>query len=393
MVCVYWMVHVIIFFADAFAYFPLPSASNEWNPRDYDPLITLLETWRPPLLPPFIHDNIVDQLILPKLTKEVTDWNPRHDPVMIHTWLHPWLPVLGADRLAPLFATVRQKLIVALRQWHPSDPSALRIIDPWRDVFSSADMETLIVKAVLPRLVAILRTEFTVNPRDQKTEPLQWVMAWRELLSPVHMGQLLEQEMFVKWASALYTWLVASPNFDDVAQWYSWWKSVLDGYGVVHANPIVQSCLRRGLDMMNQAAAGIKVNPPITPSASSSSLAASLSSPGRVSFAAAGSAVAGSAATMPRPAKSAQAIGPSVTFKDLLEEWAQSNNLLFLPTTKVHETSGRPLFRLGVGAGSVLVYVDNSDDLVFVREDAARWVPVDFDGLLEVVKKRERRRV
>ncbi|CAN0343849.1 unnamed protein product [Ectocarpus sp. 13 AM-2016] len=39
------------------------------------------------------------QAILPKLTRGVTEWNPRTDTVAIHTWIHPWLPLLGS-RLA-----------------------------------------------------------------------------------------------------------------------------------------------------------------------------------------------------------------------------------------------------------------------------------------------------
>lgn len=306
---------------------------------------------------------------------------------MVHTWLHPWLPVLGADRLSPLFAIVRQKLAVALRQWHPSDASAIHILDPWRDVFTPTEMETLIVKSVLPKLASVLHSEFVVNPRAQQTDPLLWIMAWRDLLSPVLMGQLLEQEFFVKWAQALHAWLVSSPNFDEVAQWYSWWKSVFEGYGVVQGNAIVQACLRRGLDMMNQAMAGVKVPPPAPPSISSTSLATSIGSPGKQGKPAASFAAAASAFMDSTPKQSV----PSVTFKDLLEEFAQKNNLLFLPTAKVHEVSGKPLFRLGGSVSGVLVYVDNAEDLVFVQEEGAKWVPMDFEGLLEVLRKKEKK--
>ena len=39
------------------------------------------------------------QAILPKLNRGVAEWNPRTDKVAIHTWIHPWLPLLGS-RLA-----------------------------------------------------------------------------------------------------------------------------------------------------------------------------------------------------------------------------------------------------------------------------------------------------
>lgn len=47
-----------------------------------------------PLLPNWVLENILDLLVLPKLTLEVEEWNPLTDTVPIHTWIHPWLPLL-----------------------------------------------------------------------------------------------------------------------------------------------------------------------------------------------------------------------------------------------------------------------------------------------------------
>lgn len=65
-------------------------------------------------------------------------WNPCADRVPIHSWLHPWLPLMG-DRLQVLWAPIRQKLGQALSigaGWHPSDKSAMSILQPWVGVFS-----------------------------------------------------------------------------------------------------------------------------------------------------------------------------------------------------------------------------------------------------------------
>jgi len=70
---------------------------------------------------------------MPKIQKEVDNWNPREDKEMIHHWLHPWLPIFG-DRMEPLYVIIRQKLRVALRTWHPRDPSAFTILFPWKNV-------------------------------------------------------------------------------------------------------------------------------------------------------------------------------------------------------------------------------------------------------------------
>lgn len=48
-----------------------------------------------PLLPEWILEHILDQQVLPRLTHAVEEWNPLTDTVPIHTWTHPWLPLLG----------------------------------------------------------------------------------------------------------------------------------------------------------------------------------------------------------------------------------------------------------------------------------------------------------
>jgi tuftelin-interacting protein 11 len=67
---------------------------RNWVCRQPDNLIDLLEYWLP-LLPSWILDNLLDMIILPKLTLEVEEWNPLTDTVPIHTWIHPWLPLMS----------------------------------------------------------------------------------------------------------------------------------------------------------------------------------------------------------------------------------------------------------------------------------------------------------
>lgn len=67
---------------------------RNWNCRTCEPLIEFLEHWLP-LVPPWILDNIRDQLVLPRIQHEVEEWNPMTDTVPIHAWIHPWLPLLG----------------------------------------------------------------------------------------------------------------------------------------------------------------------------------------------------------------------------------------------------------------------------------------------------------
>ena len=79
------------------------------------------------------------------------NWNPLTDTVPIHSWIHPWLPLLQS-RLEPLYPPIRSKLANALQRWHPSDTSARLILQPWKDVFSPGAWEAFMVKNILPKL-------------------------------------------------------------------------------------------------------------------------------------------------------------------------------------------------------------------------------------------------
>ncbi|ETE71201.1 Tuftelin-interacting protein 11, partial [Ophiophagus hannah] len=107
-------------------------------------------SWRH-IIPVWILENILDQLIFPKLQKEVENWNPLTDTVPIHSWIHPWLPLMQA-RLEPLYSPIRNKLSNALQKWHPSDSSAKLILQPWKEVFTPGSWEAFMVKNIVPKL-------------------------------------------------------------------------------------------------------------------------------------------------------------------------------------------------------------------------------------------------
>lgn len=67
---------------------------GQWSCKNAEPLVDILEKWNL-LIPNWIMENILDQLILPKIQSEVDNWNPLTDLVPIHAWIHPWLPRLG----------------------------------------------------------------------------------------------------------------------------------------------------------------------------------------------------------------------------------------------------------------------------------------------------------
>lgn len=109
------------------------SINNEWSPEDPQPAVKLYEAWST-FLPPFIRDNMLDQLILPKVQKAVADWNPKRSTIPLRNIVFPWLPFVGL-RLEDLMGDARRKVKSLLRAWVagediPSDLAAWRDVSP-----------------------------------------------------------------------------------------------------------------------------------------------------------------------------------------------------------------------------------------------------------------------
>ena len=61
----------------------------------------------------------------------------------------------------------------------------------------------MLLKYIVPKISAVLRDEFRVNPRNQDMNPLLRTFAWSDILRPSVLGQILEKEFFPKWLDVL----------------------------------------------------------------------------------------------------------------------------------------------------------------------------------------------
>lgn len=141
------------------------SAVASWNPRTHQPMVALLDAWAP-LFPSYILDNILEQLILPRVNTCVDDWDPLTDTIPIHIWILPWAQLLNHKLESLIYPIIRDKLCNALRAWSPSDRSALAMIRPWKKHFDEGDMQNFLLKSIIPKLQITL-SEFVINPLQQ----------------------------------------------------------------------------------------------------------------------------------------------------------------------------------------------------------------------------------
>ncbi|CAL1714173.1 unnamed protein product [Somion occarium] len=322
--------------------------NNDWSPEDPQPAVRLYEAWSS-LLPPFVRDNFFDQLILPKVHKAVSDWNPRRHRVPLQRIVFPWLPHIGL-RLEDVLGDARRKVKSLLRGWVVADgmPEDLMV---WKDVFSAGDWDAMLLKYIVPKLGARLRDDFRINPRQQDMIPLQDVLAWEGALRPSIFSQILETEFFPKWLDVLYIWLIQpKPSFEEVSQWYQFWKQTFPEN--VQTMPGVAKGFTRGLQLMNKAIelgpeAPTRLPRPEHKLAPSPSASATVSRQGTPKA---------------RPSRTQE-----ITFRSIVEDYASSHNLLFMPTGRAHEKSRMPLFRVSQN-------VDKGGILVYILDDAV-WAP------------------
>jgi len=344
---------------------PVRATILTWNVRDTTSLILLLDTWVR-ALPPWVMENILDQLVLPRLLTEVEGWNPLTDTTPIHCWLHPWLTLMG-DKLEPLYAPIRHKIASALINWHPSDNSAKIILEPWFGVFKPGHMSAFLVKNILPKLEIEVQG-LTINPHQQFLDPWRWAMSWKDMLPIQSLVVMLEVAFFPKWHQVLSAWLLNQPNYQDITKWYLGWKTQFPDNLLGH--PQVKEHFNKALETMNRAVSGnfvpgIKENIAYFTHAERRIMDTKSTSGGASSSETSTSTSSGSRV-------------PS-TFKELVEKRAEEEDQLYIPLSG-RTQEGKQVYRFG----KALIYYDIN--VVFMQDKNGRWLPTSLKQLSEAAK-------
>jgi tuftelin-interacting protein 11 len=116
----------------------LRRSSNDWDVADPQPAVELVESWGS-VLPRFVLDNIVEQLIVPKVYKQVRDWSwsPRrakagHPVQSLASIVFPWLATLRT-RADHILDEAKIRIGEVMKRWSVKDaiPEELKL---WKDV-------------------------------------------------------------------------------------------------------------------------------------------------------------------------------------------------------------------------------------------------------------------
>ncbi|KAF3187888.1 hypothetical protein TWF225_004102 [Orbilia oligospora] len=361
------------------------SINNHWNVHDPTPVLTILETWAG-VLPPFVSDNILNQLVLPKVKAAVTEWNPRvssrrKTAPPPHVWVFPWLPHLSSH-MDDLVREVKRKFKGVLDKWDLYK-GVIDGLEAWREVFGPGELEKMLISHLLPRLADLLRRKFEVNPADQDIAPLEAVMAWHGFFRQSTFAQLLEAEFFPKWMQTLYTWLtMEGVDLEEVGEWYKWWQAQFPEE--VREYVLVRREFKKAVDMMGQAVdvmdgvEGVTIVPPESGAAKPiKPQPPSVEEKKKGKSGKGGSSGGGGG------------VQTETTFREYMEEWCAEQGLLLMPLRKAHEGTGFPLFRITdspSGSGGVLCYF--SQDVVWAQDRKKKEVfePISLEKVVQRVE-------
>lgn len=345
------------------------SGTNTWQARDPEPMLRFLESWEN-ILPSLVLKTILDNIVMPKISAAVDSWDPRRETIPIHSWVHPWLPLLG-QRLEACYHTIRDRLESVLHAWHPSDMSAYYILSPWKTVFDAASWEKLMVRHIVPKLLTVMH-EFQVNPANQKLDQFYWVRTWVSILPINHTVHLMDI-FFNKWQEVLYHWLCSSPNFEEISKWFLGWKELIPPE--LHANERIRQRINHGLEMISQAIEGMEsVQPGLKENISY--MRASEQRQFEKTAAKAqerASGTLGSGSQVP-----GSGTGSEMSLKEIIEVHAQLNGLLFKPKPGRMQ-DGHQIY----GFGNISIIVDSLNQKIFAQVDE-KWTSVSLDLLLEM---------
>jgi len=244
-----------------------------------------------------------------------------------------------------------------------------------------------------------LAKDFVVNPTQQYVDPFNWVISWEPLIENRVLVQLLATEFFPKWFHALYTWLNATPNFEEVSRWYLGWKSLFPDS--VKEHKAIKQMFNSGLDLMNEAISGHPLEPlmdtimaSIRPLHGPQGLSL-LSGPqiplphgpphgGPVPSPLSKGTYA-PPMSPPRAPESKPFVKPvpmeeeePETFKESVEKIAAMNNITFVPNFQRGRQDGKEVYTFG----PVSIYFHEAN-IFYFRVDDNSWQPISLQDLLE----------
>ncbi|TXG73663.1 hypothetical protein EZV62_002242 [Acer yangbiense] len=211
------------------------------------------------------------------------------------------------------------------------------------DYSLSLDQQLMCAPYILPILQVALQ-ELQINQK-KINDHFSWVMSWASMLPNYLMVDLMDRFFFPKWLHVLYQWLTTNPNFEEIHNWYVGWKGLIPQQLLADEN--IRAHLNIALNMMSQAADGLRVVEQRAPHKAEATVLL-------------------------------QAADDQMTLKEIIQAYAQQNDLLFMPKPgRMH--NGHQIYAFH----NKTIYVDSLNQMLYAKKEQG-WVPVTLDTLLNM---------
>lgn len=344
-----------------------PSASS---------FLRTIDTWFP-VLPTFIKARISKQIKL-RCSAAIESWNVRkaikHRDTPLPQWIFDFLPYYP-----DIFSACKGKLRTVLEIW-PLHRGVIPGIQLWKQAFPGP-VDQMLVKHLLPRLADHLRS-LEIDPADQKLDIVSSVLAWRPLVSPKVISELLHSAFFPNFYTVLHSWSsYAEAQYAEIGTWVQWWKDdTLGDYVSDLETDWIQAynLINAALDLLELGGESNDNNDHDT---TMQDLPLPNIEPERVA----------PPPQTPQPSRTRKPEPPpqeeaaDVSFKDYVDAWCAEQDLLLMPMRKKDETTGMALFRIAAsatGAGGVVVHFKGDNVFAQSKKDKSVWDPVGLDEAL-----------
>jgi tuftelin-interacting protein 11 len=160
--------------------------TNDWNVHEPSAVISLIEAWKD-ILPPFVYANVIDQLVVQKLTGAVIDWSPRgghkEDGIIsrrISGFSHgcrTWTKIILIREARLGYLPTSSASFASLSIIGISQEGVRRLGK--LEGGTEGELDNVLIRHLLPRLASHMQEKFDINPQGQDLTALEQVLLWR----------------------------------------------------------------------------------------------------------------------------------------------------------------------------------------------------------------------
>jgi tuftelin-interacting protein 11 len=347
---------------------------REWDcKRDPGVAVAALAAWSGALDEDVLH-YVLHQAVWPRLLRCVEAWDPFTDAVPLHSWLHPWLPLLAREMEQTLYPIIVGKLVLALSEWEPEDGSAYALLQPWRTCFTAQQLDTVAQTRLLPKLSSFVSAKLKLLPGQQEQGGvLEAVLMWHDWIPSREFVKLLARTVFPRIYRSAFQWVTTSRPSPSGAQVVAWYKQLKECFPrELFANQKVCVLFAHLLDVLLNVMVGhvVDFEPDV--------LLVDLWADEREA------AASSSGAHLPLHKPVVTGSGAdAMSFRAMVEAFASERGILFMPLPNRKTKDGKPVYSFG----GVAVHFANQ--LVYAELQPGAWTMVSLEHLAQLVQKSE----